>query len=132
MAISIDIRYYVTTKQHELFCYALRVVAVQATEMAKEIFVFQRNVAPAMSENTQPTDQFVCLADPVDLEEFPVDSPDLDNEMPYYRADEVTLLFRDMTSLQETQELIASDVQQLVDSLKAQSSLELMQEVTYA
>jgi hypothetical protein len=61
-----------------------------------------------------------------------VDTPDLPNEMPYYRSDEVTLLFRDMTSLQETQTMIASDVQQLVDSLKAQANLEIMQEATYA
>lgn len=131
MAASIDIRYYVTQKQHDLYCYALRVVATAATDMPEEIFVYQRNVAPAMAANTQPTDQFVCLADPVDFEEIPLSSPDLAAEMPYYRVAEVTLLFRDMTTLAETKGLIDSDIQLLVDSINAVATMDIMETKTY-
>ena len=132
MAISIDIRYYVSQKQEGLFSYDLRVVAVNAVDMPKEIFIFQRNVAPAESANDQPTDQFVCLADPVDMQEVPVNAPDLANEMPYYRSAEVLLRFRDMTTLGETKDLIDQDIQILVDSLKAAASMDVMEEKTYA
>jgi hypothetical protein len=68
----------------------------------------------------------------VDLEEVPVGSPDLPNEMPYYRTDTVLLRFRDMLTLQECQALMDSDIQMLVNSLKAAAALELMTEKTYA
>jgi hypothetical protein len=132
MAISIDVRYYVSVKQNAMFCYLLKVVAESAVEMPKEIFIFQRNVAPAQTANAQPTDQFTCLADPVDLEEIPVDVPDLLNEMPYYRSATVDLLFRDMITLEETKTLIAEDIQILVNSLKAATDVQVMEEVTYA
>ena len=132
MAISIDVRYYVSEKQDNMLCYLLRCVVESATGMSKDIFIFQRNVAPAESANAQPTDQFVCLADPVDLEEIPPLVPNLQDEMPYYRSDTVDLLFRDMVTLQETQTLIAQDIQLLVDSLKAADVLIPMTEDVYA
>ena len=131
MAISINIRYYVSQRQNNLFAYMLRVVAIAATEMSKEVFVFQRNVAPAETANAQPTDQFICLADPVDLEDIPVGSPNLPAEMPYYRTDTVDLMFRSMEELEDTRSLIDSDVQGLVNSLKLAAILEVMEDKTY-
>ena len=132
MAITIDVRYSVNEKQEGLFSYDLKVEVLAATDMPEEIFIFQRCVEPAESVNTQPTDQFVCLADPVDLQEVPVNVPDPANEMPYYRTKEVLLRFRDMTTLTETKDLIAQDVQLLVDSLKAAATLTATEDVTYA
>lgn len=137
MAASIVVRFYRSKLQQSLQGYDLRVVAVSAVEMPVEIFVFQRGVAPAVSPDAQggqqhgATDQFCCLADPVDLEEFPVGAPDLANEIPYYRVADVTLRFRSVDLLAEAQGLIADDIQALVTSLNSLTDIELMEEVQY-
>ena len=130
MAISITVKYYRSEIITGLQSYDLRVVAESATDMSKKIFVFQRMV-PIPPIPATPDDRFTCLADPVDLEEIPEDAPDLDNEMPYFRVDEVTLRFRDMTTLEEVKNLIDEDVQRLVDSLKAAANVALTETKIY-
>jgi len=99
-------------------CYDMRVEVLNATDMPTEIFVFQRGVAPARSgQVTEPTDAFKSVADPVDLEEYPPDAPDLQNEIPFYRLSEVTLRFRSQIELEETWGYIAEDIQGLVTAL---------------
>jgi hypothetical protein len=135
MAISITVKYYRSEIKPNLQSYDLQVVVESAVGMPKEIFVFQRNVQPALPANIVsgiPQDQFISLADPVDLEEFPTNQPDLAHEIPYFRVASVTLRFRDLTLLEETQAFIAQDIQDLVDALKAAANVALVEEVTYA
>ena len=127
MAISIDVRYYTNKVQENLFSYDLRVEVVSATEMPKEIFIFQRSIKDILI-----ADRFTCIADPVDLEEVPVRTPDLADEMPYYRTSLVTLRFRDMQELTECQTLMDQDIQLLVTSLKEAGTLVPMTETVYA
>jgi len=131
MAISITVRYDRSEPLPQLQSYDLHVVVESATEMPKEIFIFQQGVAPAYAKNEPPTDRFICLADPVDLEEVPIGAPDIPNEMPYFRLSEVLLRFRSYSELEDTRNLLGQDIQRLVNSLKAAASLPVTDEVTY-
>ena len=71
MAISIKVRYSRNENQGALFSYDLKVEVLEATDMPEEIFVFQRRTSAPLDAGSDPTDSFVCLADPVDLQEFP-------------------------------------------------------------
>ena len=131
MAVSVEVRYHYPEIQGNLQSYDLRVEVIQATEMPVEIFVIQAGVAPARTDGAEATDSFICLADPGDIEEFPVNAPDLANDMPYYRVSDVTMRFRDMETLTETQTFLAQDIQKLVDSLKAAANFDPTEDVTY-
>jgi hypothetical protein len=132
MAASITIKYYRSEPTPLLQSYDLKAVVEAATDMPKEIFVFQRGVAPATPDGVQlPGDRFICIADPVDLEEFPPNAPALNVEMPYYRLKEVTVRFRSLTELEYTRELMDEDVQRLVNALKATETLPVTEEVVY-
>jgi len=114
--------------------YDLNVKVLTATDMPKEIFILQRgltvpNTPPA--PNLPAEDTFICLADPVDLEEIPTGAPNLAREMPYFRVSEITLRFRAMETLDETLELLDDDIGQLVDALKIAANLAVISERTH-
>ena len=132
MAISIEVRYSRNEQTQSLFSYDLKVEVLSAVDMPEEIFVYERRTAPPLTEGGEPTDGFVCIADPVDLQEFPVGAPDLSEEMPYFRTKEVTLRFRNMVELEKVQILIDEDIQLLVTSLKAAESIVPTEDKTYA
>ena len=131
MAVTLTVKYYRSAVLPQRQSYDLRVAVDAATDMPEEVFVMQRGAAPAPTAGAETTDQFTCIADPVDLEEYPPDAPALDQEIPYYRIKDVTFRFRSMVILEETQALIAADLQALVNSLKAAASIELSEEVKY-
>ena len=141
MAPSIKLRYERSPVTAGLQAYGLKITALESTDMPKEIFIMRRDVVPFNEINVTPdphpenpgiaSDTFICLADPVDLEEIPVDVPDINNEMPYYRVAKVEFWFRTSILLEETYDLIAADVTKLVESLVALSALETTSEVTY-
>lgn len=132
MAIDITIEYGVSEDANPLHGYALTVTATASTGMPKEIFIFQQAAGLY-----PPDDQFVCIADPVDLEEVPVEpqegAPDPIEaaEMPYYRRDTVTLIFRSTITRDETKRLIAEDINTLVRSLQVMSEVVRTEEVVY-
>lgn len=137
MAISIKVQYSMSPVDvvPRPQSYDLKVSVLEATDMPKEIFILQRGLAVP---NTPPSpslpaeDSFICIADPVDLEEYPAGAPSIGKEMPYFRVAEITLRFRSPVILDETLELIKADIANLVDSLKLASALEVVDEVTYA
>jgi hypothetical protein len=132
MSVGITVKYYRSNIVEPLQSYDLRVYVDSATDMPKEIFVFQQGLAPAYEGGGPATDRFICLADPVDLEEWPVGAPALDAEIPYFRTREVTLRFRSMQELEDTRILIDEDIQRLVNALKAAANLPLVETKTYA
>jgi len=132
MAVELKVKYHQTEVQPGLQSYDLRVEVVSATDMPTKIFVMQRGAPPAPMVGETVTDRFICIADPVDLEEFPEDDPDIDNEIPYYRIDDITLRFRSLDILQETRDLIDADLKQLVKTMKLVAVMEVLEEVTYA
>ena len=101
-----------------LYAYNLRVVITNAIEMPKEVFVYHRGVFPATGDATAlAADGFSHVASPFDLDEFPVNVPDLINEIPYFRTDMVQLSFRSIQELKLTKEMINSDLVLLVRAL---------------
>ena len=131
MAPSIKVKYSRTEQTENLYGYDLKLEVLEATDMPEEIFVFQRRTSPPLEAGQDPTDTFVCIADPVDLQEYPPTAPDLENEMPYFRVKEVLLRFRSMITLEETRDLIDEDIQLLVNSLKAVETVVPTEEKTY-
>jgi len=131
MSISLKVKY---SKSQEAVpnyqAFTLLVEVEEAVDMTGKIFVFQRRVISA----TDPTleDYFICIADPVDLEEFPEDAPDMEHNIPYYRVDSVLIKFRSMVELEETKVLIGQDIQGLINSMKAEASVPVTEEITYA
>ena len=77
-------------------------------------------------------DGFVCVADPVDLLDYPANAPDLDAEMPYFRVSEVELVFRSYDQALETRDDIGYDIAKLVKSLNAQAQYPESEEILYA
>ena len=132
MAASVTVRYYTNEVTTNRQGYPLRIVAVNAVDMPKEIFVFQRIVPQAMDpqENAQG-DIFIKIADPSSFEEYPTEPPGPDSENPYYRKDEVLLLFQSYDELVETKGLIDTCITALVLALKAAEITDEMEEVTY-
>lgn len=119
MAASIELKMTRTPNEPEDFqSYQMIVEVVNAVDISEKIFVMQRSLpaspsAPGASL-PDPVDRFMSIADPVDLEEYPEDAPALDQEMPYYRVNEVTLEFRSLDDLLQTWEYIKDDVSGLV------------------
>ena len=133
MSISLTIRYSRQEIIEHRQSYDLRIEVTNATDMPAKIFIFQRTVMSAMDdEANREVNQFISIADPVDLEEFPEDSPDLDNSMPYFRTDVVELRFRSMVELEDTKILIDEDITGLIAALKAAQDVVVMEDKTYA
>lgn len=101
--------------------YGMIVEVVEAVDISEKIFVIQAGIpaspTPPGSPLPEPVDRFISVADPVDLEEYPVDAPDLANEIPYYRVKQIELQFRSLPELEETWEFLQQDVSGLLRAI---------------
>jgi len=95
---------------HLVRMHRLRLKVVAATDgCSPNVFVYQRATKGAPMENGSPRDEFMCVADELDEDEIPVNEPDMERNVPYYRVDSVELLFRSSDAMYETaRALIAS------------------------
>ena len=122
--VKIHADYYTsTTDDKNLYAYALTIKITKVSGIYdaegnpdKAIFVFQRGV-PKMNDKSI-RDLFINIATPLDMQELPVDEPDLDNDIPFYRLDEVTLWFRCIDDLYKVREDIDNDIRKLVISYR--------------
>ena len=114
---SLSVEYHTSPTTTPLQAYTLRIVVTDAVDMDKEVFMFQRGAGKPPTSDEDIQDSFVCIADPVDMDEVPKGAPDLANEMPYYRLSEVTLSFRSITELVETKQDIVNDLKDLIRAL---------------
>lgn len=110
-------------------CY-LRITAVNAVDMPKEIFVFKRSVPSAMNA-VMVKDEFIKVAEPNALQEYGVDVPAVGSEECYYRRDTVDLVFRDAETRTEAWNLIDECVKKLVVTLNQQEMTPSTTDVTY-
>lgn len=89
--------------------HRLKMEVVSADGCSPKVFVYQRATKGAPMEDGSPRDEFICVADELDEDEIPVDAPDMERNVPYYRVDSVELLFRNPDMMYETASaLIAS------------------------
>jgi len=131
MAVTLKVKYSRSEIVSGLQSYDLKAEVTEASGVSDKIFVMQRGVDPYPSE-IGVSDVFVCLADPVDLEEIPADSPNLGEEMPYFRVDTITLRFRSMDILEEVKTLLNADIVALVNALNIADTLDVTEEIDYA
>ena len=104
--------------------YDMTLEVTRADGMPGEIFVCKRGLPQLPPPGTQApagdaTDWFISIADPVDLEEYPIDSPDTANDSPYFRLKIFTFRFRSVLEMDECWSYIMLDVQGLVDALNS-------------
>jgi len=112
--------------------YSLLVEVYEAEGLPKEIFVFQVDAYPGAGDGTDSDSSgFVKVASVVDLEEFPVRTADMVNEIPYYRLSKVALSFRDLTTLFETKQLIYNDINDLVRSKRVQDTVPVQEDINF-
>ena len=71
------------------------------TPLQKEVFVYRRSATSTMSDGSA-RDEFICVADELDEDEIPVNEPDLERNIPYYRTADMELLFRNSDLMYET------------------------------
>lgn len=107
---SIQMRYSVSRLSEPRTAYKLRAEVLAADGLDPEIFVFRRR-PPALDPQINASgDEFQHVADPVDFERYPADAPDLLNHMPYYRLRTVELVFKCVSDLDETRNMLKSDI----------------------
>jgi hypothetical protein len=98
--------------------YAMIVEVTNAVDVAEEIFVIQRKVAPSVSaDNDEMTDRFVKVASPVDLQNYPPSPTEFSEDIHFYRVQAVELWFRNEEERDDTWELLQEDVKGLVNFL---------------
>lgn len=98
--------------------YAMIVEVKNAVDVAEEIFVIQRKVAPSVSAgDDDQTDRFVKVAAPVDLQDYPPSPTEFSEDIPFYRVKAIELWFRCEEERDDTWELIQEDVKGLLNFL---------------
>lgn len=109
--------------------YRLRIVAsdVENTGADPNVFLFLRG--PIDPHTEEPVDRFHAVASPVDMADYPVDTPSGDTTYPYYRSDTLELDFRTTDLAQTTWEEIVSEVCHLLQALDRLDLLEAVEEV---
>jgi hypothetical protein len=79
-----------------------------------DIFVYQRY--PAVPEDPGPLDQFVNVASPADIAEYPVASPV--GDLPFFRRSDIDLVFRSVKTMDEAVAGIKRDILALLANLE--------------
>ncbi len=82
-----------------------------AEDITNKCFVVQRITSPALVS----TDTFVAVATPVQLEDFPEDSPAPDSS--YFRTSKIALVAASSSYLEEIINQIVTELGQLVDNM---------------
>ena len=117
MSATLKVQSYHSTSRGGLYGYALKVSVTEAVDISPAIFVFRRELSGDYT--------FVCVADPVDLEEVPVSSAELSDEVPNMRTDSVTLYFRSALDREETETAIHESITGLVQAVTAMGQVAL-------
>lgn len=125
MKPKIHINFYTsTTDDKNLYAYALKAEVTEVEGILDEngnpdprIFIFQRGVG-IMPNGSKTRDVFFGIATPLDMQEIPGDEPDLDNDLPFYRLNEVTLWFRCLSDLEQAKKDIDGDITALIKTYK--------------
>ena len=84
-----------------LYRLKLEVVEDETSGCSPYVFVYQRAASGKPMEDGSPRDEFVCVADELDEDEIPVNEPDMERNVPYYRVSSVELLFRNSDMMYE-------------------------------
>ena len=108
--------------------FRVRITATESLGMPLAIFVYQH--LPFPDPDTGYQARFVNVASPNDLQEYQVGEVG-DSVYPFYRLNQIDLVFRNVEMLEEAVEKLYEDIAQLVESLNFMDNLEPQEEVTF-
>lgn len=121
---SLTLRVWASGVNSALADRGLKLEVTNAVGMSDAVFVWQRAAAGG-------DDMFVSVAAPSDLNDIPENSPNILNEMPYYRTNTVEIWFRNDSDFMYYKDLLQLHVEKLVTQVNQLSEVTLQTEVTY-
>lgn len=126
---AITTKIWTSPSDSQLVDRGLKVEVTGAVGMPEEIFMWRRVPDGPTAKSTG--DQFVGVATPSDLEDVPANTPDILNEMPYYRTKDVELWFRNDADFSKYREMLQRHINDLVTKLNKLATLTPEAEVTF-
>jgi len=113
-----------------LGAFRLRVEARDANNSGADPHVFLFNMRPLDPHNNTPTADFLTVASPVDMAEYPIGEPNSNTPYPIFRSDVVELDFRAVEQADEAWTLIVTEVTLLLRILDRMEQLVPVVELT--
>lgn len=106
-----------------LGAFRLRVTASDPTDSGADPYVFLYNARPVNPYDDTVTADFMAIASPGDLAEYPVGEPDANTTYPFFRLDYVELDFRSTEQAERAWLLIVAEVDTLMKALDRMEQL---------
>lgn len=100
--------------------FRFRVIAYDACGMPDKVFRYRREPGVKAGEEQ---DSFNGICSPVDLYEYPEDNPDAGKPFPFFRRNEVDMVFRSQIDANAAWEAIKNEVDSLIITLKMMEDL---------
>lgn len=120
-------RYKVNNIDYLYFsAYRLKIEITDATGMDTRCFVYRRGQPDAYSGEV--TDTFFAVASPVDMADYPPDTPDPLKAYPFFRKSVVELDLRSQALALETEALIVQELNVLVHAMNKLGDLTLQED----
>jgi len=101
--------------------YRIRIEAHDAVDMPEEVFMYLRR--PVNAARAEEADYFDGVASPVDLGQYPVDEPNLEQSYQFFRKNYVVLDFASASVALAKLAEIEAAVQTLIDGVNATDHL---------
>lgn len=115
------------TESH-LFAVQLKVTAVSTEPgLGSEIFVYHAKDLDVATEG----DIFEVIASPMQMEDLPINNPVVvdDVTVPFYRLNEVSLVFSNYDQLEDAWRIIQEDTTYLIEQYRLTNTLELVETI---
>lgn len=90
----------------------LRITVVDAVQMSRFIFLHNKQI-----DDLTESDEFHSVVSPVDLTVYPVDAPDPDQTLPFFRKDFIDVILKDDEMTIDVWNAIHFDVAVLIEAL---------------
>lgn len=111
-----------------LGAFRLRVEVSDPTDSGADPYVFIYNRRPVNPYTDEADDDFMAVAGPVDLAEYPVGEPRAGTAYPFFRLNYIELDFRATAQAEEVWLLIVQEVDNLLKALDRMEQLEVSEE----
>ncbi len=112
-----------------LGAFRLRVEASDPSNSGADPCVFLYNRRPVNPYNGDVVDDFIAIASPGDLSEYPVGEPRDGTTFPFYRLDYVELDFRSTERASKTWLLLIAEIDNLMKALDRMEQLVPIEEI---
>lgn len=112
-----------------LGAFRLRVDVTDPTESGADPYVFLYNMRPVNPYDGSQIADFMAIASPGDLAEYPIGEPNTHTTYPIFRLNYVELDFRATSQADETWLLIVSEITTLLQSMDRMTQLVPVAEV---